>query len=56
MANIHVNDSDLDEVLGYLMHIRMILYHYESFRKEDFAPEILTVCDFIDQLKKEFNP
>lgn len=48
---IFIGDSNIIETLSLLKSIRQILMDAEGTR--DFAPEILTINDFIDQIEYE---
>ena len=52
---IYIKDENIDEALYLLKSIKDVLYKAEGGGQEDFAPEILTISDFINQIENEKN-
>ena len=48
---INIESQNKEEVLSLLHSIRRVLIDLEALSTKNYAPEILTITDFIDQLK-----
>jgi hypothetical protein len=50
---IKIEYATVNETLYLLESIKKRLFKIEANNTEDLAPEILTICDFIKQIKNE---
>ncbi len=50
---IKIEYANINETLSLLDSIKKMLFKAEANNKENVAPEILTICDFIKQIKDE---